>query len=326
MSQKELHRFIQESSGNESNVCQIYAVKDGEVVYEDCWHGYHTDDAVNVMSVTKGVMSLLIGLAIDQKHIKSVDQKVLEFFPDYVVKRGEKTIQDVTLKHLLTMTAPYKYRSEPWTKVCTSDDWTVAALDLLGGRAGITGEFKYSTLGIQILTGIIENATGQKCIDFANENLFLPLGIPKHVVHGDSSKEDQFDYLMNKAPRKNEWYSDPKDAVTAGWGLCLSAKDLASLGNLILKDGTGLLSKTWIQEMTSRQLDLGKTFGNMQYGYLWYRPHRDDKVVAAIGDGGNIIYANREKHIAVGVTGTFKPRIFDRVAFIENKVIPSFTV
>ena len=45
--------------------------------------------------------------------------------------------------------------------------------------------------------------------------------------HGDSSKEDQFDYLMNKSPRKHEWYSDPKDAVTAGWGLCLSAKDLA---------------------------------------------------------------------------------------------------
>lgn len=44
------------------------------------------------------------------------------------------------------MTAPYKY--EPWTKICSSDDWTVSALDFLGGRKGLTGQFKYSTLGI----------------------------------------------------------------------------------------------------------------------------------------------------------------------------------
>ncbi len=209
MNKEELHRSISESTGNESNICQIYAVKDGETVYEDCWHGFKQDDAVNVMSVTKGVMALLIGIAIDQGCIRGVDQKVLDFFPDYAVKRGEKTIYDVTLRHLLTMTAPYKYRSEPWTKVCTSDDWTMAALDLLGGRAGLTGEFKYSTLGIQILSGIIENAAGEKCMDFANRYLFIPLGIPEHRIHSDSSKEDQFNYLMNKGPRENEWYSDP---------------------------------------------------------------------------------------------------------------------
>jgi hypothetical protein len=91
----------------------------------------------------------------------------MDFFPDYKVKKGEKTIFEVTVRHLLTMTAPYKYRSEPWKKVCTSPDWTLAALDHLGGRKGITGEFRYATLGIQILAGIIERASGEKCIDFA---------------------------------------------------------------------------------------------------------------------------------------------------------------
>ncbi len=153
MTRNELHTFVSESKGNENNICQIYAIKNGVTVYNDNWHGFETDSAMNVMSVTKGVMALLIGIALDKGYIKSVQQKVLEFFPDYTVKRGEKTIYNVTLEHLLTMTAPYKYRSEPWTKVCTSDDWTKAALDLLGGKAGITGEFKYSTLGIQILFG-----------------------------------------------------------------------------------------------------------------------------------------------------------------------------
>ena len=96
---------------------------------------------MNVNSVTKGVAALLAGIALDKGYIKSVDQKVMVFFPDYIVKRGEKTIYEVTIRHLLTMTAPYKGKSEPWKKVCTSGDWTLAVLDYLGGRKGITGLF-----------------------------------------------------------------------------------------------------------------------------------------------------------------------------------------
>ena len=298
-------------------------------MYDDCWHEYKTTDAVNVMSITKGVMALLTGIAIDKGYIRSGDQKVIDFFPDYSVKRGEKTIYLVTLRHLLTMTAPYKYRSEPWTRVCTSNDWTKAALDLLGGRNGITGEFKYATLGIQILSGVIQNASGMKCIDFANQYLFAPLGIPEHTIHGASNKDDQFDFLMNKAPKKNEWYSDPKDTVTAGWGLCLSAEDMAKIGVLILNggeyDNNRIISTNWIDEMTAPRISLGERFGNMHYGYLWYRPFQDRETIAAIGDGGNVIYVNPENKISVGVTGTFKPRVFDRVAFIEKNILPLLT-
>ena len=329
MTKLELHRYVTESTGNESNICQIYAIRNCDAIFDECWHGYRTTDAVNVMSVTKGVMALLIGIAVDKGYIQNAEQKVLDFFPAYQVKRGEKTIYDVTLRHLLTMTAPYKYRSEPWTKVCTSNDWTKAALDLLGGRNGITGEFKYATLGIQILSGVIENASGMKCIDFANQYLFAPLGIPEHKIHGASDKDDQFDYLMNKAPKKNEWYSDPKDTVTAGWGLCLSAMDMAKIGELVLNSGVfdirRVVSGDWIEEMAAPRIALGERFGNMSYGYLWYRPYKESQVIAAIGDGGNVIYVNPEKNISVGVTGTFKPRIFDRVAFIEERVLPLIT-
>ena len=330
MTKDELHKFIEESKGNESNICQVCAFKNGGMIYSDNWHGFQFDSAANVMSVTKGVMALLTGIAVDKGLITGTDSKVPDYFPEYTVKRGEKTIYEVTLEHLLTMTAPYKYRSEPWTKVCTSQDWTKAALDLLGGRSGITGEFKYATLGIQILSGVIENASGMKCIDFANRYLFLPMDIPEHRIHGASSKEDQFDFLMNKDPRGNEWYSDPQDTVTAGWGLTLSAYDMAKIGDMLINGGVyrdkRIISKEWIDRMTSPILQLGNMFGNMEYGYLWYRPHKDKPVFAAIGDGGNIIYADPEKRISVGITGTFKPRIFDRVEFIENYVIPTIEV
>ena len=326
MSREKLHEYILKSTGNESNICQIYAVKNGETAYDDCWHGFRTGDAMNVNSVTKGVMALLAGIAIDRGSIRSVDQKVMDFFPDYAVKRGEKTIYDVTIRHLLTMTAPYKYKSEPWTKVCTSQDWTLAVLDYLGGRKGITGEFKYATLGIQILAGAIERATGEKCIDFANKNLFGPLELPERLMHGDSSKEDQFDFFMNKNPRKYEWYSDPQDTVTAGWGLCMSARDMAVIGALVSGlgqyKGKRIISEEYIKDMLAPHLKLGERFGFMNYGYLWYKPYDDREVYAAIGDSGNIIYVNMEKDISVGITGTFKPRIFDRVEFIEKKVLP----
>ena len=322
---EQFNKYIKNNTKNESNVCQIYAIKDGKEAYNGSWRGFKTDDAMNINSVTKGVMALLAGIAIDKGCIKSVDDKVLDYFPTYQVKRGEKTIYDVTVKHLLTMTAPYKYQSEPWTKVCTSDDWTLTVLDFLGGRKGITGEFKYATLGIQILAGIIENATGEKCIDFANNNLFMPLGIPRHVIHGESSKEDQFDFLMNKKPRKDEWYSDPKDTVTAGWGLCLSAKDMAKIGELVLNDGNyegkRIISEDYLKDMRTPHLKLGERFGNMNYGYLWYKPFDNREVYAAIGDAGNIIYVNKEQNISVGMTGYFKPRIFDRVDFIEKKLL-----
>ncbi|MBO6193356.1 MAG: serine hydrolase [Clostridiales bacterium] len=326
MNKEQLHSYISDSTGNESNICQIYVIKDGETVYDDCWHGFKTEDAMNVNSVTKGVMALLAGIALDRGCINSVDQKVMDFFPDYTVKRGEKTIYDVKIKHLLTMTAPYKGKSEPWKKVCTSQDFTIAILDYLGGRRGITGEFRYATLGIQILAGIIERATCEKCIDFANRNLFEPLGLPKRIPHGDSSKEDQFDFFMNKNPRKYEWYSDPQGSVTAGWGLCMSAKDMAVIGALVSNygqyDGTRIISEEYLSDMIAPHLKLGERFGYMNYGYLWYKPYYDKDVYAAIGDSGNIIYVNMEKKISVGITGTFKPRIFDRVDFIEEKVLP----
>ena len=102
MNKEQLHSFISRSTGNESNICQIHVIKDGGMVYDDCWHGFTTRDAVNVNSVTKGIMGLLAGIALDQGCIRSIDQKVMEFFPDYSVKRGEKTIYDVTIRHLLT--------------------------------------------------------------------------------------------------------------------------------------------------------------------------------------------------------------------------------
>ena len=158
-----------------SNMAGMVIRKDGETVYENYYNGFTADNCIHVFSVTKSILSILIGIALDKGYIESVDQKVLEFFPEYTVKRGEKTIQNITLKHLLTMTAPYKYKFNPYTKYFTSMDWVKFSLDKLGGR-GTIGKFRYAPIvGPDILSGILVKATGQSVFDFAKENLFGPI-------------------------------------------------------------------------------------------------------------------------------------------------------
>ena len=88
------------------------------------------------MSVTKSIVSLLIGICIDQGLIQSIDDKILDYFPNYKVKRGGKTIYDATIRHMMSMKGPLKCKYDPWTKVCSSDDWTKASLDFIRGRKG----------------------------------------------------------------------------------------------------------------------------------------------------------------------------------------------
>lgn len=320
---EELHDFVAQHQGN---ICGIVAMRNGETVYSDYWRGFTPSDTVHVASVTKSVVSLLVGIALDQGLIRDVRQPVLDFFPDYVPKRGEKTIQAVTFEHLLTMTAPYKYRSEPWTKVCSSDDWTEGALDLLGGRSGITGAFRYSTLGIHILTGILARTSGMSTVDFANRYLFEPIGVAPHRSYLAMTAEEHKAFTLSKEPKEDVWFVDPQDVGAAGYGLCLSARDMAKLGQLCLdggvREGQKIVSSAWIAESIRPHLQCDDTFQNMGYGYLWWTPEVGKPAFAAIGDGGNVIYVDPERNIVVAVNGTFKPRIFDRVQFIQERVVP----
>lgn len=323
MDKEKLHDYV---AMQQDNICEIVAMRNGKTLYSDYWHGFQPADTVHVMSVTKSIVSLLIGIALDQGLIHDVNQPVLDFFPDYTIKRGEKTIQQVTLKHLLTMTAPYKYRSEPWTKVCTSSDWTKAALDLLGGKAGVTGEYKYSTLGVHILTGIITKTSGMKTVEFANRYLFEPLGIPSYCNFEALTAEEHKEFIMSKEPKKNIWFSDPKGVCTAGYGLCLSARDMAKLGQLCLDEGLcngkRVVSAEWIKDSTRPCIQCNEQFGNMSYGYLWWTPDKEKCAYAALGNGGNAIYIDPERCTVVAVNGTFKPRILDRVQFIQEYIEP----
>lgn len=326
MNKEELTELIEKT---QPNICQIVVLKDGREVYANEWNGYKRDDCTHIMSATKSIVSLLTGIAVDKGMIKSIDDRVLDYFPDYQVKRGEKTAQNVTIRHLLTMRAPYKCKGDPWSKVCASGDWTKTSLDLLGGRKGLTDEFNYQTVCLHILSGILYQASGMKTVDFANEYLFAPLGIRKHENYYAKSAEEHKAFTIGKTPKGHVWFADPAGLGTPGYGLCMSAGDMAKIGQMCLNrgeyGGKRVVPESWIKDMTVPREVEGPYFRGMQYGYLWWIIHPEKNIYAAIGNSGNVIYVNPEKNTVVAVASYFKPTVFDRIDFIEDTLLPALS-
>ena len=163
-------------------------------------------------------------------------------------------------------------------------------------------------------------------VDFADKYLFAPLGIDGFENFEAQTAEEHKAFMLSKEPKKRIWFVDPQGVGTAGYGLCISARDMAKIGQLCLDEGTyngeRLVSAEWIRESTAPRLQCDDSFGNMRYGYLWWTPDSDRRAYAALGNSGNAIYINPENNSVVTVTGTFKPNIFDRVQFIREHIEP----
>ena len=306
-----------------SNIAGMVVRKDGKTVYENYFGGCTAESRIHIFSVTKSIVSILFGIALDKGYLDSIDRKVLEFYPEYTVKRGEKTIQHITIRDMLTMTAPYKYKSTPYTKYFTSPDWVKFSLDMLGGK-GQPGVFRYAPLiGPDILTGILVKATGRSVLDFAGENLFSPLGITVERDITFHRKEEQMAFY--KATDMSVWVAGPNGVNAGGWGLTLSAMDMAKIGELIrnggVYGGTPIVSEEWVRESTSEQSRWKER--DLPYGYLWWVLAREHGC-AAIGDGGNIIYVNPDQNMVVAIASRFQPRVKDRIEFIRKYVGPIF--
>lgn len=299
-----------------SNINGIVVVRNRYIAFEKYYNGYGPDDTHHVASVTKSIISALIGIAIDEKYIKNVDQKVLDFFPEYVTA-AERKKREITIRHLLTMTAPYPFEDwyEPLDKMCIQSDWVKYTLDMLGQKGSI-GIFKYSTAGVHLLSTIITRSTGRIAREFANERLFKPIGMKE--IPDYKMESFGFEDLFGKNVKG--WVNDPDGNSTGGWGLTLSPRDMARLGCLYLNrgiwDNKQIISKTWIDESTAMNTN--------NYGYLWWL--RDvDGVFAylAMGDGGNIICCIPEKDLVVAITSEFSMNPRDRWTLIKEHIIPA---
>ena len=324
MNHEKIKEFEQVIHSDYHNTVGIVVEKNGKTLYESYFNGYTANHAIQVYSVTKSVFSALMGIAIDKGYIKSIDQKVMDFFPDHVISQGEETMQQVTIRDLLTMTAPYKYEIEPYEGFFMSENWLKFALARLGGKKK-TGEFVYSAIvGTHILSGILAKATGGSILDFAVENLFSPLGIKVQCNVELRTKEEHLAVMNDK--NTSGWAVDPQGLNPAGWGLFLTPFDMAKIGRLYLDggvwEGKQMVPAWWIAESTRTH----SRWGELSYGYLWWIIDDQEPVYAAMGDGGNVIYINAKKKMVIAMAGLFVPDgdAQDRIRLIMEHIEPMF--
>jgi CubicO group peptidase (beta-lactamase class C family) len=251
-----------------ANVHSVVVRRHGELAFEhyragnDCRWGeplpkfaHSASTKHDLRSVTKSINSLLVGIAIDQRHIPSVDEPVFSFFPEYRDLRTPEKDR-IAIRHLLTMSAGFAWDEYiPYTDpanserqmLASADRWRFALAPKLVAPPGAV--WNYNGGCTELLGAVVSKAVGRRIDEYVREVLFEPLGI------------EDFEWLT---------YSDQLPATASG--LRMRAPDLAKIGQLVLTrglwHGERIVSASWIEDSTRAQIgpDDRLTF----YGYQWW--------------------------------------------------------
>jgi CubicO group peptidase (beta-lactamase class C family) len=277
-------------NGTYKNVHSILIIKDGKLVFEEYFYQFTKDSLHELRSATKSFISALTGIAIDKGYIKSKEEKVLSFFPEYTLNNITESKKRITVENLLSNQSGLDCdisndKSEGnETKMDYSPDWVKFTLDLpmidTPGGKGMYCSGNPVTLG-----RIIEKTTKQSLPDFALQTLFRPLGITHFKWHfkPDQSSAETFCQL-NLRPR-----------------------DMAKFGLLYLDGGKWKGEQTISKEWVDQSLAQHATVQNNKYGYLWWIKYLNVYGTkyynrAAQGNGGQRISIWPEQNMVTIVT------------------------
>ena len=268
----------------------VVLVKDGYLILEEYPRpGHYTsEDLHNIYSITKSIIASLIGIAIEIGYVESVDQPILDFLYNASIPNIELR-ENITIYHLLTMTSGIKWieNEVSWGdptnshhNMYLSSNWVEFVLSQEQQYEPGTNYY-YNSGGVHLLSAIIEEATGNTTLEFANEHLFGPLGF------SDVS-----------------WDQDPQGIYIGGCDLYLLPIDMTKFGYLYLNNGTWngtqIITKEWVQDATNAISDT--PWGS--YGYLWWvRPEINSYF--GMGNLGQLIGIIPEYDIVVTFTSTF---------------------
>ena len=311
------------------NVHAVLIVRHGKLVFEQYFTGdeEHLGRKVGTIkfgptvrhderSVSKSVVSLLTGIAIDRGWIKSIDAPVLPFFPEYAsLSTPEKS--RITIRDLLTMSSGLEWHEEdvPYTSPDNSEIVMDLSADSL--RAALAPDmaaapgkiWNYNSGSTELLAAILKKATGKPVDQLAATQLFAPLGITDFT-----------------------WYKHPNGRPHAAGGLRLRPRDLAKIGQLILQrgswNGTQLVSAAWIDAATAPHI-MGEAL--FFYGYQFWLGRslvngHEVKWTAAVGLGGQRLYVIPELDMVVALnSGMYDDSRQGRVALqvLDRYVIPA---
>ena len=314
------------------NVHAVVLVRNGRLLFEyyrkgddEKWGSpigeieYTPEVRHDVRSISKSVVSLLVGIAVDRGLIRSIDEPVFRFFPEFASLRTP--LKDrILVRHLLTMSSGIKWdERRPYTDPENSEIKMILAPDsyryvldqpmaadpgkvlnysgastsllaaILEKVSGPGKVWNYSGGSTTLLAAILEKVSGKPLLDFARESLFTPLGITDV-----------------------EWVSMPNGQPAAAGGLRLRPRDLAKVGQLVLNQGSWnakrVISTTWLEESIEPRF----TGWNGRYGYQWWlgTSHMEGQTIewiAGLGFGGQCLFILPKSQAVVVITaGLYK--------------------
>ncbi|HVS65311.1 MAG TPA: serine hydrolase [Thermoanaerobaculia bacterium] len=260
----------------------LLVARHGDLAREEYFGGPGRDRAVNVKSVSKSVLSALVGIAIAEGHLEGLDQPVAPLFPEHVRTDVDPRIDEVTLAHLLSMQAGLEPTSfGNYGRWVSSSNWVRFALrrpfvDEPGGR------MLYSTGNSHVLSAALTRATGTSTLDYAREKLGRPLGI--------------------QVPA---WTRDPQGVYFGGNQMSLRPRDLLAFGELYRNggrhEGEQVVPEEWIRESWRRRAT--SPFNGHGYGLGWWmRPSGAYDVYFAWGYGGQYLFIVPDLELTVVTT------------------------
>jgi len=281
------------------DVHSVLLYQGGRLVLEEYFYGYTRERTHQLRSATKSIVSALAGIAVSQGALPSVNEPVLRHLAYASYADPDPRKAQITLGQLLSMSSGFDCNDHSAlspgreTLIDEQPDWVKATLDLPmindPGRAGY-----YCSGGVAVVGRVVENATHTYLPDFAQANLFNPLGIAR------TNWAWNYD-LTNKDHEFSQIHLRPRDMLKLG---ILYAQE----GRW---EGKQVIPADWVKASLSRQ----STVDDTEYGYFWWHPWlmvntgRGEQHVflhAAQGNGGQKIYVVPElRLVAVFTAGAY---------------------
>lgn len=268
-----------------TNIHSLLVVRNNYIVAEAYFYPYDGKVPHDLASVTKSITSTLIGLAIEQRKVKSVDQKALSFFSKNKIANKDARKEKITIESLLTMSSGLNCVSkggEPtlWEMLNQQDNAQFMLNLPMVAEPG--SNFVYCSGGMHLLSAIISNAMGMRAEAFAQKFLFEPIGVKQAI-----------------------WPIDPQ-GINHGFGnLHLLPRDMAKLGVLMMNQGKwdnrAIVPSDWVTNATRSHI---KTGNPRDYGYGWWvYPTGNLIPFEASGRGGQQISIIPSKNTVIVLNG-----------------------
>jgi CubicO group peptidase (beta-lactamase class C family) len=261
----------------DSPIDGLLIIRNGYIVAEHYpSYIYGQDDAHEINSVTKSIMSAVTGVAINEGYIKSVDDRIYDYFPDRKVENMDEHKKSLTVEDFLTMKSGLdwgeldKDRSRQfWSDFESTEDTVQFVLDKPTDPK-LIDKFNYNTGLAHILSAIVQQTTGKKTAEYAQEKIFEKIGITT-AVWPEAQGVNKGGYRMEMTPR-----------------------DMAKFGHLYMNDGEWdgeqIIPQEWVRTSMSELVSTGMTGGEHYGYYFWITTTKDGyKEISAMGDRGQYI-------------------------------------